>query len=199
MNPRWHFPSHQVLLSTCKSTMTSTSLEQIETTCLGCEVRHDPSCADLGTMNSEAVMIHVLSFFEDPPDARFNSKISGMWMALQVVPLLNMFLQKSNKLEWLLLYELRSVNVYKIVINIDLPPCVGLWYGHLCSWQTYFWTNILAWLYGARFTSISQLEHNRFVKEISFNYRRKEKKPNNIKPCKIPKELHIFFLYFCWF
>lgn len=59
-------------------------------------------------------------------------------MALQVVPLLNMFLQKSNKLEWLLLYELRSVNVYKIVINIDLPPCVGLWYGHLCSWQTYF-------------------------------------------------------------
>lgn len=186
MNPRWHFHSHQVL-----STMTSTSLEQIKTTCLSCEVWHDPSCAALGMMNSEAVMIHVLSFFEDTLDARFSSKISGMWIALQVVPLLNMFLQKSNKLEWLLLYELRSVNVYKIVINIDLPPCVGLWYGHSCSWQTYFWTNILAWLHGARFTNISQLEQNGFIEEISFNYRRKKK----TTPTNLVKSLRNFIFF----
>lgn len=43
-------------------------------------------------------------YFEDS-DARLDSKIRIMWMALQVVPLLNVFLQKSNELESLLLYE----------------------------------------------------------------------------------------------
>lgn len=44
-------------------------------------------------------MIHALSFSETPLIPY--SIIHGMWMELQVVPLLGMFLPKSNRQKWL--------------------------------------------------------------------------------------------------
>lgn len=117
MNPQCHFSVHQVLLLQVYQPGTDQDylFNLWSPTCPKlCSVRND----EFRCSNEPCTLL-----LWRHSDARLSSRTGDMWMALQVVLPLNLLLQKMNKLENLLLDELRWLSLCLLVYGygIDIP------------------------------------------------------------------------------